>query len=86
MKQRSDGGTPSVAHDPALATLTPRERETLALLARGRSNAEIAVELVVSEHTVKTHVGNVFLKLRLRDRIHAVVYAYEHAVVRPGDP
>ena len=85
VKQRSADVAPSAAHDPALQTLTPRERETLALLARGRSNAEIAVELVVSEHTVKTHVGNVFLKLRLRDRVHAVVYAYEQAVVRPGD-
>jgi DNA-binding NarL/FixJ family response regulator len=64
--------------------LTGRERETLALLARGRSNAEIAGAMVVSEHTVKTHVGNVLMKLGLRDRIHAVIWAYEHGVVSPG--
>jgi DNA-binding NarL/FixJ family response regulator len=71
--------------DATTSLLTGREWDTMQLLARGRSNAQIAAELVVSEHTVKTHVGNVFMKLGLRDRIHAVIYAYEHGIVSPGD-
>ncbi|MBF0697691.1 response regulator [Actinomyces bowdenii] len=70
------GGAPS-AEDPRLASLTPREREILMLMARGMSNAEIAAHLVVSATTVKTHVGNVLAKLDVRDRVQAVVVAYE---------
>jgi DNA-binding NarL/FixJ family response regulator len=83
--QEFSRGSVSQRNAPAaLDELTPRELEVFKLIARGMSNAEIAEELIVSETTVKTHVARVLMKLGVRDRVQAVVLAYESGVVAPG--
>ncbi|MCW2995312.1 MAG: DNA-binding response regulator [Conexibacter sp.] len=82
--QLPDPGRAGRLSDPQLDGVTPREREVLIAVARGLSNAEIAEELVLSEATVKTHVGRVLAKLALRDRVQIVVYAYERGLISPA--
>jgi len=76
--------TPRHASKDKLSSLTEREIEVMRLIAKGKTNSEIAADLFVGETTVKTHISNLFTKLDLRDRVQAVVYAYESGLIQPG--
>ena len=84
IEQFAGSTPPPRAAEIDLSSLTDREQEVLVLMARGLSNTEIATELYLGESTVKTHVGRVLMKLQLRDRVQAVVLAYESGLVQPG--
>ncbi|ERK69614.1 transcriptional regulator, LuxR family, partial [Leifsonia aquatica ATCC 14665] len=75
------GASPSAAGDDAAAALTPREREILLAMADGLTNGEIGAKFFLTESTVKTHVGRVLSKLHLRDRVHAVIFAYDNGLI-----
>jgi DNA-binding NarL/FixJ family response regulator len=77
-------GSPTRTPSRDVEVLTAREREVLTLIGRGASNGEIAEHLTLGEGTIKTHIGHIFAKLGLRDRAAAVVYAFDHGLVRPG--
>ena len=79
-------GRPQMRPGAQVDLLTPRERDVLSLIGVGRSNSEIAADLFLGEGTVKTHISHIFTKLDLRDRAAAVVFAFDHGLVRPGDP
>jgi DNA-binding NarL/FixJ family response regulator len=78
-------GIPTIRPGAQVEVLTPREKDVLALIGAGLSNSEIAADLYLGEGTVKTHIGHIFTKLDLRDRAAAVVFAFDHGLVRPGD-
>lgn len=79
-------GRPPMRPGAQVDLLTPREKDVLSLIGAGLSNSEIAADLVLGEGTVKTHISHIFTKLDLRDRAAAVVFAFDHGLVRPGDP